>query len=147
MIPLFQIPFKPGLRQPPVNLICQSVMKDGELLLWIDGVNAQDPVVIPLSAVASSRLLMSFDDYLRAHSDIARRVLLAGAGEISPTIAARAIAAMVADPGLQPEAALEMVNGQALDLIDSDHSEAAYFWGKNGPTALGMARTAVAAAA
>lgn len=140
MIPLFQIPFKAGLREPPVQLICQCVMVDGEMLLWIDGVNAQDPVVVPLSAIPASKLVADFESYMQAHKDVAKRVLLAGAGEISPTIAARAIAAMAADPSLDAEAALEMVNSQALDLIDADQQSQAYFWGAAGPMNTAAAR-------
>ncbi|MDF2461869.1 MAG: hypothetical protein K0Q43_104 [Ramlibacter sp.] len=133
MIPLFQISVKPGLREPPVQLICQSLTVDGEMLLWVDGVNAQDPVVIPLSAVSSTKLLTDFETFMDAHKSIARRVLLAGAGEISPTIAARAVSAMAADPRLDATDALELVNGQALDLLDADAQSAAYFWGAAGP--------------
>jgi hypothetical protein len=143
MIPLFQIAVKPGLREPPVQLICQSLNVGGEMLLWVDGVNAQDPVVIPLSAVDSSKLLTDFESFMSAHKAIARRVLLAGAGEISPTIAARAVAAMVADPNLEATDALELVNGQALDLLDADAQSAAYFWSKTGPMSVATAAGAV----
>ncbi len=142
MIPLFQIPFKAGLTEPPVQLICQSVTVDREMLLWVDGVNAQDPVVIPLSSVAASRLLTDFESFLDANRDLAERVLLAGAGELSPTITARAIAAMTADPQLDAEGALELVNGQALDLIEADLRSQAFFWGSAGPMSTCTARGA-----
>jgi len=146
MIPLFQIPFKAGLRQAPVQLICQGVNVENELLLWVDGVNAQDPVVIPLSAVPASRLLTDFESYMEAHRDVARRVLMVASGEISPTIAARAVQAMLMDPGLDAQAAVDMVNEQALDLIDADQQSQAYFWGAGGPITTGGARGAALAA-
>ena len=145
MIPLFQVPVKAGVRVPPVQLLCQSVMVDGELLLWVDGINAQDPVVIPVSAVSSSRLVSDFESYMQAHRDVAYRVLVAGTGEISPTIAVRAVAAMVADPSLSAEDALEMVTAQALDLIDADHQDHAYFWGLAGAERTSTAGRAVGA--
>lgn len=147
MVPLFQIPYKAGLRTPPVNLICQSVFVDGELLLWIDGINAVDPIMIPLSAVSSSRMLMSFEEYIQAHKDVAREVLLAGRGELSPAMAARAIAAMKLDPNLKAADALELVSEQALDLIDADNNEKSYFWGVNGITQVNAVRRQPAQAA
>ena len=143
MIHLLQVPFKAGRDAPPVQLICQIVDlgPDSELLVWVDCINAEAPVVVPLSSVSGHHHLSDFESYMAAHKDISREVLLAGAGEISPTIAARAVAYMAKTPGVSAADALDTVQEQAIDLIEADHRNQAYFFSALGPTSTLDART------
>lgn len=147
MIDLYQVTFKPGLKSPPVRLICQSVEVDDELMLWIDGVNGEDPVLVPLASLPAHAYVGDFGGFMRQHLSLARAVLAAGEGELSPTIAARAVSLMLLDPHASAETALEHVNSQALDLLDADLHDQAHFWGATGAVSLESVRAGQSAAA
>lgn len=127
MSQLFSATLRPGPKHPPVNLVCQSLEQDGELHLWVDGMNLEDPVLLPISAAKQIRLLGTFREFAAARLDLARAVLQESQGEHSPTLLARAMLLMQDDPRISANDALEHVQDQALDLIDADNCGALMF--------------------
>lgn len=124
---LFSVTYRPSPTQPPVSLVCQSFVVNGELLLWIDGVNLEQPVLAPLSAVKQIRHLGTFREFAQARLELTRAVLQESQGEHSPALIARAIRYMEADAGLSAHDAIELAYEQALDLIDADNTSALLF--------------------
>jgi hypothetical protein len=128
MIDLFSVQYRPGLSQPPMSLLCQSVSVEGEqMMLWLDGINVDDPVMAPLSSMRSISYVGTFRDYAAANLEVARKVFDESSGEHAPSILARAIQYMVADPTLTANSAIELACDRALDIIEADQNSARLF--------------------
>jgi hypothetical protein len=124
---LFSVTYRPGPTQAPLSLVCQSMLVSGEMLLWIDGINLEQPVLAPLSAVKQIRHLGTFRDFAQARLPLAHAVLQESQGEHSPALIARAIQYLEADAGLSAHDALELAYEQALDLVDADNNAGRMF--------------------
>ncbi len=103
-----------------MRLLCQGVDIDGEKLLWIDGLDVENPIMIPVSSVRALEWSGSFRELMVTDLDIAGRVISEAQGEYSPTIMARMFVYMSRDPDLHPEDALDLAIMQSNDLIDAD---------------------------
>ncbi|MEJ8837694.1 hypothetical protein [Ramlibacter sp. AN1133] len=121
---LFSVTYRPGPAHPAVSLVCQAIDVDGEMLLWIDGINLEHPMLVPVSACKRLTLLGTFREFAQTRLQATRAVLQESQGEHSPTLLARAILYMEADPQLTAHEALELAYDQALDLIDADNTSA-----------------------
>lgn len=128
---LFSVTYRPGPAHAPVSLVCQAFTVEGELLLWIDGINLEQPVLVPLSAVKRIRHLGTFREFAQIRLDAARAVLQESQGEHSPSLLARAMLYMEADSHLTALDALELASDQALDLVDADNMSA-LMWARTG---------------
>lgn len=126
-IDLFSVQFQPGIGEAPLNLICQALDVDGEKLVWIDGLNPDCPLMAPIAALTKIEWLGSIGDFMRSRMEISAQVIDYTQGDFSPTIMARAIAAMEADSSLNVEDAVMLVEGQGLDLLDKDSIAASIF--------------------
>jgi hypothetical protein len=126
-IELFNVQYSPGLNKPPVNLLCQSIDVDGEKLLWLDGINLEDPVLAPLSAMRHYSWMGSFKEFAAQRLDEARMVFEVSQGEHTPSILARAMLYLSADPKLNAAEAIELATDQALDILDADSYCASLF--------------------
>lgn len=119
-IELFNVLYRPGIGQAPIALLCQAVDIAGEKYLWVDGVNADDPVLVSISACSGISWAGSFEEFMSERRDLAAQVLAESQGLHSPTILARSILYMSRDEKLTAVEALELSEGQGLDVIDSD---------------------------
>lgn len=119
-VSLFSIVYRPGIGESPVALICQAVDVANEKFLWVDGINAEDPVMVSISAVKHIEYMGTFKDFLAARMDLAEKVIAESLGEHSPTLAARAVLFMARDRNLSARDALELVESQALDILETD---------------------------
>jgi hypothetical protein len=120
-IELFNVEYRPGVGKPELRLLCQSVEIGGEKLLWIDGVNAEDPVMVPLACVKGIEWAGSFKEFMIARLGLAQQVLEESQGEHSPTIMARAMLYMSRDLSMTARAAIDQAVEQGVDLIDADN--------------------------
>lgn len=123
-IELFSVVYRPSLSDPPIALLCQAVDIEGEKFLWIDGINSEDPVMVSISAVRDVKWAGSFREFVLARPDIAQAVLAETDGSHSPTALARAMLYMSRDAKLTATEAMELVEEQALDILDSDDAAA-----------------------
>lgn len=126
-IELFSVSYRPHAGHPEVQLVCQSVDHDGDRLLWIDGINAEQPVVAPLASVRGIEFVGTFRDFMGRHIAQASRLLDESGGEHSPTILARATLYMARDPRMSASEALELAVEQGVDLVDADNQSALAF--------------------
>lgn len=127
-IELFNVVYRPGLTEPPLSLLCQSLDIDDEKFLWIDGINPEDPVLVSISAVRETQWAGSFKEFIAARPDLTEQILAQDAAAAhSPTLLARSILYMSRDPSLTAADALEMAEEQALDIIEADLSNAQAF--------------------
>lgn len=128
MIQLFNVQYRPGMSAPPVSLLCQAVDVGNEkMLLWLDGINVEDPVMAPISAVRSISYVGTFKEFAAQRLAIARQVFDESQGEHAPSILARAMQYMGSDATLSAHNALELACDQALDIIDADINSALLF--------------------
>lgn len=126
-IEMFTIRYKPSAYSPAVRLLCQSVNLDGEKMLWVDGLDVADPMMLPISAAQDIEWAGSFREIMTARIDLAEQVIAEAQGEYSPTIMVRAVQFMAHDRTLTAEEALDLSAEQAADLIDSDNFSARAF--------------------
>lgn len=124
---LFSVEYRPGPAQAPLTLVCQSLIINNEMLLWVDAINLEQPVLVPLASVKGIRHLGTFREFAQTRLDTARAVLQESQGEHSPALLARAMLYMEADATMGPNTALELAYDQALDLIDADNTAALQF--------------------
>jgi hypothetical protein len=124
---LFSITYRPAAHREPLQLVCQAHSVGEEVLLWIDGINLEDPVLAPISAVRNIQALGTFREFAQQRLETARAVLQESQGEHSPGVLARAMLCMEADPRMSAHDALELVYDQALDVIDADNTSALAF--------------------
>lgn len=124
---LISVTYRPGPAHPPVQLICQTYQVGEEVMLWVDGINLEDPLLVPLSSVRGHKLLGTFREFAGERLEVARDVLHESQGEHSPAILARAMQAMQLDSSLSAREALDEMENQALDLIDADTISAQAF--------------------
>jgi hypothetical protein len=128
MIHMFNVQYRPALDAPPVSLLCQAVDVEGEkMMLWLDGINAEDPVMAPISAMRAISYVGTFRDFAAERLDVARRVFDESQGEHAPSILARAMLYMSGDPKMSAHSALELACDQALDIIEADINSARVF--------------------
>lgn len=126
-IELFNVEYRPAIGAPEIRLLCQGVKVGEETLLWVDGVNPEDPVMVPLGSVRRIEWAGSWAEFMRSHLDLAAQVLESSQGEHSTTIVARATLYMASDSRLSASEALDHAYDQALDLIDADNLSAYQF--------------------
>jgi hypothetical protein len=126
-IELFNVAYRPGLVEPPVLLLCQAFNINGEKFLWLDGINAEDPVMVSISAVRDIRWAGNFKEFISTRPDLAQQVLQESQGTHSPTILARALLYMSNDPNLTAAQAIEICDEQAMDIIEADNGSADQF--------------------
>jgi hypothetical protein len=124
---LFNVQYRPGLHQPPVMLLCQAVDLDGEKFLWVDGINFDDPVMVPIASVRHAEWMGSFAEFMKANIDSAGKVIEQCQGNYSPTIMARATLYMSKDRRMSAVQAIELADRQAYDLLDEDMLSMRYF--------------------
>ncbi|HWS26852.1 MAG TPA: hypothetical protein VN259_09830 [Xanthomonadales bacterium] len=126
-IELFNIHYRASVGMPPMRLLCQGVDVAGEKLLWVDGLDVANPVVIPLASVRSLEWAGSFRELMVSDLDLAERVISEAQGEYSPTIMARMFVYMSQDPDLHVEEALDLAIKQSAELIVADENAGASF--------------------
>ncbi len=126
-IELFNIHYRASVGTPPMRLLCQGVDVAGEKLLWVDGLDVANPVVIPLASVRSLEWAGSFRELMATDLELAERVISEVQGEYSPTIMARMFVYMSHDPDMHVEDALDLAIKQGADLICADEKAHASF--------------------
>lgn len=126
-IELFNIHYRASASTPAMRLLCQGVDVAGEKLLWVDGLDVENPLVIPLASVRSLEWAGSFRELMSTDLDLAARVIEEAQGEYSPTIMARMFVYMSQDPAMHPEEALDLAIMQSGDLIQADSMSSASF--------------------
>jgi hypothetical protein len=119
-IELFNIHYRPSAAAPSMRLLCQGVDVDGEKLLWVDGLDVANPIMVPVASVQSLEWAGSFRELMSTNLDLASKVIREVQGEYSPTIMARMFVYMSQDPGMNVEEALDMAIFQGGDLIRAD---------------------------
>lgn len=119
-IELFNVLYRPGIGEAPIALLCQALDIAGEKYLWVDGVNADDPVLVSVSACSGIEWAGSFEEFMAARSDLTGQILAESQGLHSPTLLARSLLYMSRDEKLSAVEALEMSEGQGLDVLDGD---------------------------
>ena len=144
-IELFHIQYRPSASTPPMRLLCQGVDVANEKLLWVDGLDVENPIVVPLSSVRALEWSGSFRELMTTNLDLAARVISEAQGEYSPTIMARMFVYMSQDPNLQPEDALDLAIMQSNDVIQADNRSRASFQRAAMSTPRAMARAALSA--
>ncbi len=120
-IELFNISYRPSASMPTMRLLCQGVDVDGEKLLWVDGLDVENPVVIPLASVRALEWTGSFRELMSSDLELAERVISEVQGEYSPTIMARMFVYMSQDPHMHVEDALDHAIRQGNELIYADN--------------------------
>ena len=133
---LFSIAYRPAAHREPLQLVCQTYAIGEEILLWVDGINLEDPVLVPISGVHNIQPLGTFREFAEQQLSAARAVLQESQGKHSPGVLARAMLCMVADPSMSAHDALELVYDQALDIVDADNTSAFDFGRSRAETAV-----------
>lgn len=118
---LVSVLYRAAPKAAPVSIIAQLVQVDGEAMIWVDGLNTTDPVVVDLSSCREIEVLGPFRDFLLAHQDAVGRLLPFCSGRESAAFLARCCILLAADTTMNGEEALRIVEGVALDILDSDH--------------------------
>ena len=127
-IELFRVLYQPSLDMTPVPLLCQSFTADEEKLLWIDGINEEEPVLIPLSCTPGAKEWVgSFFEFMDRHHPQCSLVVEAAQGQYAPIILVRAVEIMVQDDRIGAELALEMAYNQGCHLLADDQRNAEFF--------------------
>lgn len=124
---LFNVSFRPGINEPPLMLLCQAVDMGNEKFVWVDGINAEQPVMIPLASLKQIQWVGSFKEFMQSRMVLAAQVIEEGKGEQSATILARAMLYMSRDKSLSAKDAINTAIDQALDIIDQDNQSAREF--------------------
>ena len=136
-IELFAVQVRVCVSRPAVVLLCQAMDLSGEKVLWIDGMNMETPVLLPIASVKGGiEYRGTFRDFLALHLDQAVQVLQAARGGHSPTVLARAVHYMLHDRNLGAHEALTMVVEQARDILDADTGDADVFFKNVAPQGL-----------
>lgn len=119
-IEFFEITYHSVDGSPPIMLLCQSLRVDEERLLWIDGINELEPVVLPLAGVPAT-WAGTFSGWLSENPEIASQVVSISSG-ISPLIVVRSMAVMLADKSISADTALELCLEQGKVVLVDDQS-------------------------
>jgi len=126
-IELFNVRYRPHAGEPEIQLLCQSVGAEDDRLLWVDGINAEQPVLVPLANVKGIEPAGTFREFMAQRLKHAALLFEESQGEHSPTILARAAQIMSLDPRLSAPEALDQAVEQAVDIVDADNMSALAF--------------------
>ncbi len=118
-IEFFQITYRGVSGSPPVVLICQGVTVNDELMLWVDGVNLEDPVVVPLSGVPAQSS-GSYAEWCEKYPDALSAIVATSPAIPSPVLTVRCMSVMAADPGISAQEALDMCTLQGQEISKED---------------------------
>lgn len=136
-IELFSVHIRISVCSPPVDLLCQAVDLDGEKALWVDGITMDMPVLIPIASIAECiEYRGTFRDFVLKNLNEANAVFSVCDEGYSPLIMARVIQRMTLDRTMSAKDALHYVFDQALDVLDSDRTDAEVFYKAQAEVAL-----------
>lgn len=120
---LYLTRFRPSITRPVLEVLCQAIEVDGLQMLWLDGLDINNPLLLPMSAARSCEPAGSFHQYILDHYFVARDVIDLGAGQHSVTLLARAIQRCDQTRSLSADQALEMVIQEAKDILYFDQTD------------------------
>lgn len=118
-IEFFEITYRGVSGSPAVVLLCQGVTVNEELMLWVDGINLEDPVVVPLAGIPA-QWRGSYADWCDKYPDLSGAILAASPQVPSPVLMVRCMSVMAADPGISAHDALDMCTLQAQEISKED---------------------------
>lgn len=118
-IELYRINYTSSNGGPKTALICQGLLVDGETLLWVDGVDHDRPIVVPLAGIPAT-WCGSYSEWLDKNPEFASQIFDIAPGDCSPTLIARCMSLMTVDPSLDADAAFCLCLEQGKDFIKED---------------------------
>lgn len=120
---LYSVRFKPSVTRPVIEVLCQAIELGGQQLLWLDGLDLDNPLLLPMSAARSCESAGSFHQFILNHYFSARDVLDLAAGQHSVTLLARAIQRCDQTRSLTADEALNQVIQEARDILYFDQTD------------------------
>jgi hypothetical protein len=118
-IDFFEITYRNGADSFSSVIMAQCLMVEQEGMLWVDGIDFENPVVVPFGGIPLTHC-GTFDDWVAKYPLEFAQVSESLAEERSPIFMSRCVALMVADSSLGAAQAVEMCLAQAQEIIKED---------------------------
>ncbi len=121
-----------GTDLPPVEVVCQVVPLNGAAYVWLDGVDHNDPVLLPAQVLDGTRRLGTLRDYLEdlRHEQLGEGfdslLDLAMEQQVSATVLVRACEIMH-EEGSDPSQAITTARQWGIMLCELDQAHRAEF--------------------
>jgi hypothetical protein len=120
-IDFFEITYRSGDDSFSSVIMVQCLMVEQEGMLWVDGIDFENPVVVPLGGLSLAHC-GTFDDWLAKYPAEFAQVTEALEQERSPVFMSRCVALMAADSSIGAAQAIEMCLAQAHEIIKEDNA-------------------------
>ena len=126
-----------------IRLVVQVINLAGEEMMWVDGIDIADPVMVPLSNLSDVREIGSLSSFMENHQDaIVSLALLEDFSRVSPTLLARAVLNM-AGGAAEPREAMSLARMFSCFIKEADELDRKVFdkvvnetltWAREAPT-------------
>jgi len=110
----------------PFRIEAQAVLVDGEEYLWVDGIDFDDPVLLPIRSARGLRYLGELGELADQHANqIGELSITEDLSAVSPTVLLRAARCMV-EEGLPSSEALSSAATLSQMLLELDELDRRY---------------------